>query len=577
MKFSIKKESLDFLTPWLDTPIESEIDTKGEEFSNSHISGWIVGKGNICLCDEVDNFYYLNKERIDVALKVLKNNSPSHNESLLGFAFNKKINKNSKIYIVSDNSKHLWLSFSELDNEFYKTTVKNFTSSFTLSDNSSHDCSLDNSIINDVLDSLIIGGVEECISSGRLHSKTIQEWRELANFLHDGRLITSFNNGLIMPCLAGEIHIIRSLFGGGVNFVECCDSEIIFYLIQVSNSGDAIYLPHINTCIVLTNVNKSTVSGLLGCILKSPPSKGNIRSKHSKLHSLLVSHSRPYHHIYDGLLGLELFLSNHSECSYNVSTLHGENFIDPTHIYGACIKNMLMTRDDISKIPDGTYIFRLGLSYPASRHNSDDIINRLDERLINSVANTEIPLPDRGFPVIWLGVTGQKRSWVEQIDGYSNIINEIYKKYPSVSIFFDGWTSPISPTNSDEKSISEDREVIQKIKDRIPRDIPTIILAGASVETKITHAKTVNFFISNYMTGSMIISRIARKPGIGHMSNASEYMAEMHHHHHIYRVEKSHVSDIEDVNLRADFISYSIKWQHLYKKLTDVMDLFTVK
>ncbi len=180
--------------------------------------------------------------------------------------------------------------------------------------------------------------------------------------------------------------------------------------------------------------------------------------------------------------------------------------------------------------------------------------------------------------MIWLGVTGQKRSWIEQIDGYASIINSLYKKYPSLTIIFDGWTSPKNPTQSDSKSILEDLEIIQKIRDRAPQDLNFIITAGAKMDNKIACARLTDFFIANYMTGSMIISRIAKKPGVGHMSNISEYMTGMHHHHHISRVDKKYVSDLdEDTGIRADFISYHIDWQHVYEKLIEVMDSFSVK
>ena len=43
-------------------------------------------------------------------------------------------------------------------------------------------------------------------------------------------------------------------------------------------------------------------------------------------------------------------------------------------------------------------------------------------------------------PLVWVGITGQKRCWLEQISGTVHILNKLYEYYPNLGVIFDGWT-----------------------------------------------------------------------------------------------------------------------------------------
>ena len=44
------------------------------------------------------------------------------------------------------------------------------------------------------------------------------------------------------------------------------------------------------------------------------------------------------------------------------------------------------------------------------------------------------------YPLVWIGVEGQKRCWLEQVEGYTYILNELFKRYPRLGVVIDGWT-----------------------------------------------------------------------------------------------------------------------------------------
>ena len=69
---------------------------------------------------------------------------------------------------------------------------------------------------------------------------------------------------------------------------------------------------------------------------------------------------------------------------------------------------------------------------------------------------------------LWFGITGQKRSWLEQVDGCVSLVKEVLKYYTSLTLIIDGWTA----YDGDALYTQEDHNVFKKYR------IKLIILKG---------------------------------------------------------------------------------------------------
>jgi len=124
------------------------------------------------------------------------------------------------------------------------------------------------------------------------------------------------------------------------------------------------------------------------------------------------------------------------------------------------------------------------------------------------------------FPLLWFGITSQKRSWVEQVEGGATIIQELAKRYPRIGIVFDGWTCPMSPSKSDLIEVSKDQRCVEAIVRLLPTQVKTFSVVGFTTVKKLAFAAAIDAFIANGGTGSMHVARFAQKPGVQHLSRA---------------------------------------------------------
>ena len=169
------------------------------------------------------------------------------------------------------------------------------------------------------------------------------------------------------------------------------------------------------------------------------------------------------------------------------------------------------------------------------------------------------------YPIVWLGVEGQKRCWLEQVEGYAHILNNLAQTYPNVGVIFDGWTMPCSPSEQSLREADKDREVMAKITALLNPNIRHIAAIGETSQHKLALGAAADFFICNFATGSLHISRFLRKPGFCHLSNASAFVSlkfslHLHPNPHVYLLPKTFVTDEAGAEtMRHDTVSYSIK------------------
>lgn len=157
---------------------------------------------------------------------------------------------------------------------------------------------------------------------------------------------------------------------------------------------------------------------------------------------------------------------------------------------------------------------------------------------------------------------GQKRCWLQQIKGYPYLLNQLHAKYPKLGVIFDGWTLPLTPSQDSLKEVEKDNQVVAKIVSQLNIGIKYVSVVGETSLTKLSVGDKADFFICNFATGSMHISRFLGKPGFGHLSNKFADISlrlgmHIHSNNKVYLLPKPYVTD-EEEDIRHDYVSYSI-------------------
>lgn len=176
--------------------------------------------------------------------------------------------------------------------------------------------------------------------------------------------------------------------------------------------------------------------------------------------------------------------------------------------------------------------------------------------------------PNSGL-CLWIGVTSTKRSWLEQVEGYAAIINDLSEKVEKLTILVDGMTASI-----DGESVPKsDDETLRQILARTNNPVEVISLIGMTYEQKIALGKYANAFISNGGTGSFVPLRIIQLPGVIHSNSRLLTFPDYYDKVDILYGEDKESSNIHD---KAGTTSYSLNWEEVVDKLLPKISQFLI-
>ena len=355
---------------------------------------------------------------------------------------------------------------------------------------------------------------------------------------------------------------------------------------QGVTSCDAVYIPGFNTLIIICHITIHDIKQI--CEILSRDSGFYDIDPPRSFCGYLVGHTRPYHCNYDSLLALQRILDEGELSSQDCLFSKGdEAFIDLASSLNLPQKHLCKTKDELNLLVDEQqgYLLQLGSWFYAFCEPPNncyfDVARRLDNSL-RDFAVTNSVLKNSGAldfledcqPLLWVGVTGQKRRWVEQVSGIAHILNTLHESYPKMGVVFDGWTPPLTSSNYHRKEARKDYDVIQNIIKRLRfrRHGRFGVIAGLPMIEKIRVGMAVDLFVANYTTGSINVARICRKPGVGHMSRRMMDEAAQHIHYFTRTVNPVYVKDNSDLNTPTGYIDYSLPWQVVYNSLVDILN-----
>jgi hypothetical protein len=268
----------------------------------------------------------------------------------------------------------------------------------------------------------------------------------------------------------------------------------------------------------------------------------------STVDGIIFSSRRPYHFLYDQYV--------------NVFSLIEQSSLIKEHLYtdSDCYYNEFPEGNKF-KIADEDGCYLMGVT-------TGNLFDSGQATKMNTYLKSNITDVDHINEelVVWLGITGQKRTWFEQVEGYYNIVKSLSAKYDSILVIVDGWTSKVNKT----ERIKDDLDVYENLSAKLNEihNVKIISVIGNNYKSKISYCRYVDYFIANAGGGSMVPLNFSNAKGVLHTNgrvNAFKIKDGMR----IKIVPEKYITS-EDSGIAMND-SYSICWKVIYKLIDELM------
>jgi hypothetical protein len=398
---------------------------------------------------------------------------------------------------------------------------------------------------------------------------------DAARLRHQGRFPSVLGHG------DGEVLASRLVLNWNLLLIQ--EGSQRFLVLQGVSSSDALLLPGLNLMVLVCHIDVSRVVNCMQILCRDP--EFFVPPRPAVFAGYLVGHSRPYHCFYDGLLGLQHLLES-GELSRKDSLFskQDEAFVDLGAALHLQQPHQLRSREELNDFTrsGACYLLQVGFLFhtraeqPSLRRLAaavDAPLRELARKRSTLAAHGDLDALERCKPLLWVGITGQKRSWLEQVEGTAALLNTLQQVFPNLGVVFDGWTPPLESSDYHRKEARKDDRVIQRIIRRLSFQSRQRlgVVAGLPMLEKIRVGQSVDAFVANYTTGSLNVARICEKPGVGHMGRQMAASKHQHIHHHTREVPSRYIRDRGAPGTPTGYINYSLPWQVVYNILLDIL------
>lgn len=384
--------------------------------------------------------------------------------------------------------------------------------------------------------------------------------------------------------------------GLGLNCLRFTDSNTSFFLMQRISSADGLYFPLENIVIGFGYLENRHIRQLQQKLIADFAKIISYARSPNQFYGIIASHARPGHFYYDiwpMLLEIYRNTSVYRQIPRIVARTN-HDYLDLGRVLQTPHYVVLDSKDiDKQTLTNNRFAVHIGSHRPLSQNKSR--YEMADGFLIDKILaapNAEAEQWARqmtaSYPLVWIGVEGQKRCWLEQVEGYAYILNELSGKYPKLGVVFDGWTLPLKSTIRSKIEARKDQFIVDKIIKRLNPAIKTFSVVGKNSHTKLHIGNKIDFFITNFSSGSLHVSRLLAKPGFCHASNKLAALSvkkelQIHPNNQVYLLPQHHVQDqsLSDIPNQATALklpqssdelgitSYSIDKRSFYQFIED--------
>ncbi len=356
--------------------------------------------------------------------------------------------------------------------------------------------------------------------------------------------------GIITKCKSNKI---ISGFPINVLFFSDKNNNNQWCILQVINFVDGIYYNDK----LYSDFTHDNVARMLYSSIHELRDNTEQFMKENLFGGLYLGCVRPNHFFHDQLVDL-FHMSQVINKTHTTVCIGNNYFFDISNL----IKN---TRKDNSN--DSYYILPNLVSaqtlYLTDYQKHTQLISEMHQYIFESVTQNK-NIRERNFDlVLWLGIAGEKRSWIEQTEGYGHIINTLKDYFPSMLVIIDGMTATYGKKLLDDKNIV----IAEKIMNIVDPAVEYISLAGEDYLTKISYCKNIDLFISDAGTTAIVPYHFCKKAGVLHVGTS--FMPFFNPSSKCKMVNSSFITPNKAKDIGE--ISYSMDWTVVYNLLLDVI------
>jgi tetratricopeptide (TPR) repeat protein len=187
------------------------------------------------------------------------------------------------------------------------------------------------------------------------------------------------------------------------------------------------------------------------------------------------------------------------------------------------------------------------------------------------------------FPLLWISIRLNNRTWVSQTEGIANIIKKLSEHFPNLGVVIDGFSLPCSFSKSlaFQETIERETKMVRNIRSLLPSEIKIYDTVGCMLYESIVWAYAIDCYLAHYGTIQHKVGWTANKPGIVHTNRQtlkrSDYIsvcswARENSVMPIF-IPESHITDVVE-NVKKDskdskinLNNYDCDWRVMYEEL----------
>jgi hypothetical protein len=226
------------------------------------------------------------------------------------------------------------------------------------------------------------------------------------------------------------------------------------------------------------------------------------------------------------------------------------------------------------------FVIRAGLNYI-----KQDLAERIDKASRKYCSFSFLEEVEKAkqdcFPLLWVSIRTNNRTWISQTEGIANIIKKLSEKFPNFGIVIDGFSIPYGTLDKSwtKATIEEQKQVVKNIQELVNPKIKIYNTVGCEMYESIVWSEAVDLYIAHHGSIQHKIGWIANKPGIVH---ANKQVLKHDWHPTFWARENSvaplYISEryITDVSKnvqknkeekRMDLNNYDCDWRVIFKEV----------
>lgn len=384
------------------------------------------------------------------------------------------------------------------------------------------------------------------------------------------------------PLAQGELVAQENAYFNVCNHIRVGCGDETFWMIQSISICNALYFPKRKVLVRVTDYYTPWLRTFLAhCFI---PSFGKFvryaaTSHENTFRGLIVAHTRPMHFFHDVFFGFHLLSSQpFAQLIPRIHWINGANFLPADTVLGLPATGELIGSGQLNErhFSDKGFSVLTGCCqdnsvYPQGARESmqDDLVRLAASTPSESCDRVDTELAGCS-PIVWFGVTAQKRMWLEQEEGIAAIVTALFELYPHLGVVIDGWTRPVTAQPYDHEQVRLDMKVAMAVRAAIPEAVPLVSTIGGTALDKIKVASRVDAFLCGAAGAAVFVGRIAGRRGVVHAPNILD-CSKVRPATSI-PVPKDKVTDAPQASFKGiDWMDYSIHWRDMLQLLLPLL------